>query len=160
MLDGLGMAETTPGPLIMVLQFVGFLAAFRHPGALPPYLAGVIGGVLTAYVTFLPSFLLIFAGGPFVERLRGVPALTGALSGIAAAVVGVIANLAAWFAIHFLFHDHWSPSPGLELPVFDSLDPAALALSIVIAATLWRGAGLPAALLLGIGGGFFLRGLG
>lgn len=157
MLDGLGMAETTPGPLIMVLQFVGFMAAFRHPGSLPPLVAGALGGTLATYVTFIPCFLWIFLGAPFVERLRGVPALTGALAGIAAAVVGVIAHLSVWFAIHFLFHDHWSPAPGLELPVIASLDPAALALSLAIAAALWRDAGLPAALLMGTGGGFILR---
>ena len=160
MLDGLGLAETTPGPLIMVLQFVGFMAAFRHPGALPPFLAGALGGALATYVTFVPCFLWIFAGAPFVERLRGVPALTGALAGIAAAVVGVIANLAVWFAMHFLFRDHWSPAPGLELPVIASLDPTALALSLTIGAALRRGAGLPTALLIGMGGGFVLRGLG
>lgn len=159
MFDGLGMAETTPGPLILVLQFVGFMAAFRHPGALPPLVAGALGGTLAAYVTFMPCFLWIFAGAPFVERLRGVPALTGAFSGIAAAVVGVIAHLAYWFAIHFLFHDHWSLGPGLELPVMASLDPAAMLLSLAIAAALWRNAGLPTALLIGVGGGLALRGL-
>ncbi len=160
MLDGLGMAETTPGPLIMVLQFVGFMAAFRHPGALPPLVAGALGGTLATYVTFIPCFVWIFLGAPFVERLRGVPALSGALAGIAAAVVGVIANLSVWFAIHFLFHDHWSPAPGLELPVIASLDPAALALSLAIAAALWRDAGLPAALIMGMGGGLILRAFG
>lgn len=159
MFDGLGMAETTPGPLIMVLQFVGFMAAFRHPGTLPPLVAGALGGALATWVTFMPCFLWIFAGAPFVERLRGVPALTGALSGIAAAVVGVIANLALWFAIHFLFHDHWSPTPGLELPVVASLDPGAMVLSLAIAVALWRNAGLPTALLIGVVGGVALRGL-
>lgn len=160
MLDGLGMAETTPGPLIMVLQFVGFMAAFHHPGALPPYLAGALGGLLATYVTFVPCFIWIFAGAPFIERLRGVDALTRALSGVAAAVVGVIANLAVWFAIHFLFRDHWSPTRGFELPVIVSLEPAALILSLAIAAALWRGAGLPTALLIGMGGGLLLRGPG
>ncbi len=159
MFDGLGMAETTPGPLIMVLQFVGFMAAFRHPGSLPPLVAGALGGALATWVTFMPCFLWIFAGAPFVERLRGLPALTGALSGIAAAVVGVIAHLALWFAIHFLFTERWSPTPGLELPVMASLDPAALVLSLAIAAALWRNAGLPTALLIGVGGGLVHRGL-
>src|SRR4051812_31090793 len=103
MLDGLGMAETTPGPLIMVTQFVGFMAAFRAPGALPPLLAGTLGGLLTTWVTFAPCFLWIFVGAPYIERLRGNPALAGALSAITAAVVGVILNLAVWFALHTVF---------------------------------------------------------
>jgi len=100
MLDGLGMAETTPGPLIMVLQFVGFLAAFRQGGGL---LAGVFGGLIATWVTFTPCFLWIFLGAPYIERLRGAKALTGALSAITAAVVGIILNLAIWFAAHSLF---------------------------------------------------------
>ncbi|HEY0023319.1 MAG TPA: chromate efflux transporter [Longimicrobium sp.] len=103
MLDGLGMAETTPGPLVLVLQFVAFVGAYRDPGALPPMLAGVLGATLTAWVTFAPSFLFIFAGAPYVERLRGNRALAAALRGITAAVVGVILNLAVWFALHVLF---------------------------------------------------------
>lgn len=103
MLDGLGMAETTPGPLVLVLQFVAFVGAYRDPGALPPMLAGVLGAALTAWVTFAPSFLFIFAGAPYVERLRGNRALAAALRGITAAVVGVILNLAVWFALHVLF---------------------------------------------------------
>jgi len=105
MLDGLGMAETTPGPLIMVLQFVGFMAAFRDPGTLPPMLAGTLGGLLATWVTFIPSFLWIFLGAPFIESLRGNKALNGALSAITAAVVGVILNLAVWFAIHTVFRE-------------------------------------------------------
>ena len=105
MLDGLGMAETTPGPLIMVLQFVGFMAAFRSPGLFPPLMAGALGGLLATWVTFTPCFLWIFAGAPYIEQLRGNKSLTGALSAITAAVVGVILNLAIWFAIHALFHD-------------------------------------------------------
>jgi chromate transporter len=103
MLDGLGMAETTPGPLIMVLQFVGFMAAYRAPGALSPFVAGTLGGLLATWVTFAPCFLWIFVGAPFIERLRGNQALSGALSAITAAVVGVILNLSLWFAIHTLF---------------------------------------------------------
>ncbi len=103
MLDGLGMAETTPGPLIMVLQFVGFLAAYRAPGALAPLMAGTLGGLLATWVTFAPCFLWIFLGAPYVEQLRDARALTGALSAITAAVVGVILNLAIWFAIHTIF---------------------------------------------------------
>jgi len=113
MLDGLGMAETTPGPLIMVLQFVGFMAAFRSPGSLSPMLAGTLGGLLATWVTFTPCFLWIFAGAPYVEYLRGRKAVAAALSAITAAVVGVILNLAAWFAIHTLFREvsplQWGP---------------------------------------------------
>jgi chromate transporter len=103
MMDGLGMAETTPGPLIMVTQFVGFLAAFRNPGMLSPYAAGVVGAVLTVWVTFVPCFLWIFLGAPYVETLRQNKALSGALATITASVVGVIANLAVWFALHVMF---------------------------------------------------------
>ena len=105
MLDGLGMAETTPGPLIMVLQFVGFMAAFRDPGTLPPMLAGTLGGLLATWVTFTPCFLWIFLGAPFIEVLRDNKALNGALSAITAAVVGVILNLAIWFALHTVFRE-------------------------------------------------------
>ncbi|QDH70074.1 chromate efflux transporter [Marilutibacter alkalisoli] len=103
MLDGLGMAETTPGPLIMVTQFVGFIGAFRAPGPLHPLLAGTLGGLLTTWVTFTPCFLWIFLGAPFVETLRSNKALSAALAAITAAVVGVILNLALWFAMHVLF---------------------------------------------------------
>ena len=105
MLDGLGMAETTPGPLIMVLQFVGFMAAFRDPGTLSPMLAGTLGGLLATWVTFTPCFLWIFLGAPFIETLRGNKALAGALSAITAAVVGVILNLSIWFALHTVFRE-------------------------------------------------------
>jgi chromate transporter len=103
MLDGLGLAETTPGPLIMVVQFVGFMGAFRDPGTLPPLVAGTLGGLLTTWVTFVPCFLWILLGAPFVEALRGNRSLGGALAAITAAVVGVILNLAIWFALHVLF---------------------------------------------------------
>jgi chromate transporter len=103
MLDGLGMAETTPGPLILVLQFVGFMGAFRNPGALDPMTAGVIGAALTTWVTFVPCFLWIFLGAPYIEALRGKALLTAALSAITAAVVGVILNLSVWFGLHVVF---------------------------------------------------------
>jgi len=103
MLDGLGMAETTPGPLIMVVQFVGFMGAYRNPGELSPLAAGVLGSIITVWVTFVPCFLYIFAGAPYIERLRGNKWLSCALSAITAAVVGVVLNLAIWFAIHTLF---------------------------------------------------------
>ncbi len=132
MLDGLGMAETTPGPLIMVTQFVGFMAAYRDPGALHPMLAGTLGGLLTTWVTFTPCFLWIFLGAPFIERLQGNKALSGALSAITAAVVGVILNLAVWFALHTWFHETrplQTLGIGFDAPVLTSLDPWALALS-------------------------------
>ena len=103
MADGLGLAETTPGPLIMVTQFTGFLAAWRDPGALSPLAAGLLGAGLTSWVTFAPCFLWIFAAAPWMDRLERIPALQSALAAITAAVVGVIANLALWFAVHVLF---------------------------------------------------------
>ena len=106
MMDGLGLAETTPGPLIMVLQFVGFMGAWQHPEGLSPILAGTIGALLTTWVTFTPCFLWIFLGGPYIEKLRGNIRLTTALSAITAAVVGVVMNLAVWFAINALFPGH------------------------------------------------------
>jgi chromate transporter len=116
----------------MVVQFVGFLAAFRDPGALDPWAAAVLGATLVTWVTFVPSFLWIFLGAPHVERLRGNAALSGALSAITAAVVGVILNLAVWFALHVVF-DQVRPWSGLglslEVPVWRSLDLAALALT-------------------------------
>ncbi|PWC35026.1 chromate efflux transporter [Azospirillum sp. TSO22-1] len=133
MLDGLGMAETTPGPLIMVTQFVGFMGAFREPGVLPPLLAGMLGGLLTTWVTFVPCFLWIFLGAPFVEALRGNRALGGALSAITAAVVGVVLNLAIWFALHVLFRAVVELRAGplaLDVPVLASIDLASLALTV------------------------------
>ena len=132
MLDGLGMAETTPGPLIMVLQFVGFMAAYRLPGEMSPLLAGVLGGLLATWVTFIPCFLWIFLGAPFIESLRGNKALSGALAAVTAAVVGVILNLALWFAIHALFKQTFSIRNVLfsfDLPILASLNVAAAALS-------------------------------
>ena len=103
MLDGLGLAETTPGPLIMVVQFVGFMAAFSQPAGLDPFVAGTLGALLVTWVTFVPSFVFIFVGAPHVEALRHVSWLSAALAGVTAAVAGVIANLAAWFALQTLF---------------------------------------------------------
>jgi chromate transporter len=133
MLDGLGMAETTPGPLIMVTQFVGFMGAFRAPGGLSPLLAGTLGGLLTTWVTFVPCFLWIFVGAPFVEALRGNKALSAALATITAAVVGVILNLAVWFALHVLFAEVRSvPMLGgeLDVPVLGSIKFASLVLTL------------------------------
>jgi chromate transporter len=103
MLDGLGLAETTPGPLIMVTQFVGFLGGWNHPGHLSPLLAATIGALVTTWTTFTPCFLWIFLGGPYIEKLRGNEALTTTLSAVTAAVVGVVLNLAVWFGLHVIF---------------------------------------------------------
>jgi chromate transporter len=141
MLDGLGMAETTPGPLIMVLQFVGFMAAFRDPGSLPPLLAGTLGGLLATWVTFVPCFLWIFLGAPFVELMRGNRALNSALSAITAAVVGVVLNLAIWFAIHTVFREVLPIRTALlnfDAPLVGSADPWALVLSIAAAGAIFR----------------------
>lgn len=141
MLDGLGMAETTPGPLIMVLQFVGFMAAYRDPGSLSPLTAATLGGLLTTWVTFVPCFLWIFLGAPFVEVLRGNKVVNGAMSAITAAVVGVVLNLAIWFAIHTIFHET-IPVRALALnfdaPNLSSVDPWALALSVLAAVAIFR----------------------
>jgi chromate transporter len=141
MLDGLGMAETTPGPLIIVLQFVGFIAAYRNPGALSPLLAGTLGGLLATWVTFTPCFFWIFLGAPFVERLRNVAGLNAALSAVTAAVVGVILNLAIWFAIHTIFVATvpvraWPLA--FDAPVPSSLEPWALVLSLAAAIAIFR----------------------
>ena len=141
MLDGLGMAETTPGPLIMVTQFVGFLGAWRDPGSLPPLLAATLGGLLTTWVTFVPCFLWIFFGAPFVETLRANKALGAAMGAITAAVVGVILNLAVWFALHVLFAElvpvGWLGS-SFELPVLRSVDVPSLVLSLAAAVAIFR----------------------
>ncbi len=141
MLDGLGMAETTPGPLIMVVQFVGFLGAYRNPGDLPPLLAATLGGLLATWVTFIPCFLWIFLGAPFIERMRGNRALTGALSAITAAIVGVILNLAVWFAVHTIFREVRPLSYGLlalDMPVVASLDHWALLLAVAAMLAIFR----------------------
>jgi chromate transporter len=145
MLDGLGMAETTPGPLIMVVQFVGFMAAYRDPGELPPLTAGVLGACVTVWVTFVPCFLWIFVGAPYVERMHGSRVLSSALSAVTAAVVGVILNLAVWFALQTLF-----PSPGTAtlqsaIPRIENFSPASLLI-----------AGVAALLLFGLQRGMFV----
>ena len=132
MLDGLAMAETTPGPLIMVVQFVGFLGAYRHPGPLEPMAAGILGSLVTTWVTFVPCFLWIFLGAPYIESLRGNRRLGAALSTITAAVVGVILNLAVWFALHVVFAEVEERSwLGMRLlvPRWDTVDVAALVLT-------------------------------
>ncbi len=133
MLDGLGMAETTPGPLIQVVQFVGFMGAFRNPGSLDPLTAGIIGSVITTWVTFVPCFLWIFLGAPYIEYLRGQKSLNAALSTITAAVVGVVLNLSIWFALHTLFGTvneiHWLGARWFVPDLF-TLDIAALVIAI------------------------------
>ncbi len=124
MMDGLAMAETTPGPLIMVLQFVGFMGAWRVPAPFPPLLGATLGGLLATWVTFAPCFLWIFAGAPWIEALRGNRGLSAALNGITAAVVGVIGNLAVWFALHALFRVFHPVAFALEVPALGSLNPA------------------------------------
>jgi len=140
MAKGLALAESTPGPLIMVVQFVAFLGAHRDPGGIDPWAAAVIGSLLTVWVTFVPSFLFIFLGAPYVERLRGNRALAAALAGVTAAVVGVIANLALYFAVHTLFAETsriGGEHLGLLVPVWSSyvwqaLAVAAIALVLVL----------------------------
>mgnify|MGYP003644828491 CR=1 FL=1 len=141
MADGLGLAETTPGPLIMVTQFVGFIAAFRMPEPFAPVVAGIIGAVVTTWVTFAPCFLWIFALAPWIERLQHAKRLKGGLAAITAAVVGVIANLALWFALHVLFQKVERVSAGplhLDLPDWASLDWQAALLSVVALLLIFR----------------------
>ncbi len=136
MVDGLGLAETTPGPLILVTQFVGFLAAFREAAPFSPVVAGVLGAAMTTWVTFVPSMLWIFAGAPFVEPLRANRQLSGALAAITAAVVGVILNLSVWFALHVLFGKVTEMHAGpLRWYAFDplALDLRATALAVIAA---------------------------
>ena len=137
MLDGLGMAETTPGPLIMVTQFVGFIGAYRSPGLLDPMLAGTLGALVTTWVTFAPCFLWIFLGAPYIEALRGNRKLARALTGLTAAVVGVVLNLAIWFGLRVMFTDLVEVevplgvlSTQLHLPVLTSFDLAASAITL------------------------------
>ena len=133
MLDGLGLAETTPGPLIMVVQFVGFMGAFRNPGSLDPMLAGTLGALVTTWVTFVPCFFWILLGGPYIESLRNNKHLAAALSMITAAVLGVILNLSIWFSSHVLFSEQRAiDNLGLnfKLPVLASIDPIALAITL------------------------------
>lgn len=151
MLAGLGLAETTPGPLILVLVFVGFVGAFRDAGFLDPLVSGMLGALVTLWVTFVPCFIWIFLGAPFVEVLRGNKILAGSLAAITAAVVGVIANLSIWFGAHVLF-DELTPrtvmGQVLELPILTSLNLSAAVIAIVSAIFLFRGGGL-APLLIG-----------
>ncbi|MBO9522697.1 MAG: chromate efflux transporter [Nocardioidaceae bacterium] len=146
MVRGLALAESTPGPLIMVVQFVAFLGGYRDPGSLNPWVAAVLAALLTTWVTFVPCFGFILLGAPYVERLRRNQVLASALSGVTAAVVGVIANLATYFALHTLFTEtdrhRWGPLH-LEVPVLSALDLAAVSVAVLGAILLFgRGWGV------------------
>jgi chromate transporter len=141
MVRGLALAETTPGPLIMVVQFVAFLGAYRDPGSLDPWVAAVLASLLVTWVTFVPSFLFVLLGAPYMERLRGNRSLSAALTGITAAVVGVIANLGVYFAVHTLFSGVVDVDRGplsLELPDLTTLRPVPLVIAAVAAVLLFR----------------------
>jgi len=141
MLDGLGMAETTPGPLIQVVQFVGFMGAYRNPGGLDPMLAGVLGSILTTWMTFAPCFLWIFLGAPYIEYLRDNKSLGTALSAITAAVVGVVFNLAVWFSLHTLFASVTETHMGwlrLLIPSWATLDFVSLLIAAAAFIALFR----------------------
>jgi chromate transporter len=141
MVRGLALAETTPGPLIMVVQFVAFVGAYRDPGSLNPWVAAVLAALLTTWVTFVPCFVFVFVGAPYVERLRGNHTLSAALTGITAAVVGVIANLAVFFAVHTLFAETnevaWGPIH-LELPELATFKPVSVGIAVLAAVLLFR----------------------
>jgi chromate transporter len=157
MIDGLGMAETTPGPLIMVLQFVGFVAAWRQPGVLRPMTAAILASIWTVWLTFVPSILFILVGAPWIERLRGQRRLQGALQAITAAVVGVILNLSLWFGLHTLFgvvEEIRRPGLRLLVPRLASLDPATFLLALVAGFLVFRlRAGMGVTILTCVGAG-------
>ncbi|MGO9572114.1 MAG: chromate efflux transporter [Desulfomonilaceae bacterium] len=141
MLEGLGLAETTPGPLILVLPFVGFLAAFRNPGGLTPMIAGTLGAILTTWATFVPCFLWVLAGGPYVESLRGNKSLHTAMSSITAAIVGVVLNLAVWFALHTIFgsiQDVRILGGHLQVPVWNTVNIPSLFIAVFAMLAIFR----------------------
>ena len=141
MLDGLGLAETTPGPLILVLQFVGFLGGYRNPGTLDPLLAGTLASIITVWVTFVPCFLWIFLGAPYIETLRGNRSLSTAMSSITAAVVGVVLNLAVWFALNTIFgslRDANFLGANLQIPVIATINWPSVVISIVALLALFK----------------------
>ncbi len=141
MINGLALAETTPGPLIMVVQFVAFLGAFRNPGSLNPWVAAVLGSTLTVWVTFVPCFLFVFLGAPHIERLRHNAKLSAALSAVTAAVVGVIANLSVYFAVNTLFDTTRTYDGGLFHvfhPVWSSIDLRAVAVALLAFVLVFR----------------------
>ncbi len=141
MLDGLGLAETTPGPLILVLPFVGFLAAFRNPGELHPMIAGALGATITTWATFVPCYLWVLVGGPYVETLRGNKSLHAAMSSITAAIVGVVLNLAVWFALHTVFaslRDVHIPGVHLQIPVWSSINIPSIFIAVFAVLAIFR----------------------
>lgn len=160
MADGLGLAETTPGPLILVTQFVGYLAAFRAPEPFSPFVAGLIGAGLTTWVTFAPCFLWIFAFAPWIDRMRDAVRLKGALAGVTAAIVGVIANLTVWFALHVLFARVGDGAAGpvrVLKPEWASFDWRAGSLALVAGVLIFRlGWSVPRTLAVCAGGGLLL----
>jgi chromate transporter len=163
MLTGLGLAETTPGPLILVLVFVGFLGAFRDAGGLDPLLSGLLGALVTLWFTFVPSFLFVFTGAPYMERLRSNRRLSGALAAITAAVVGVIANLSVWFALHVLFARVGEAAIGparFLLPDIASFDWQAGFIAVLAGIAVLRGWGLGAILAIASIAGIALRSIG
>ena len=138
---GLGLAESTPGPLIMVLEFVGFVGAYQHPGGLPPLVAGILGATVAVWATFAPCFLWIFLGAPYIERIRGNERLASALQTVTAAVVGVIANLAVTFGVVTLFREVRTVAflgGGFPVPVWSEIDPFATVVAAVSFVGLWR----------------------
>ncbi len=161
MIDGLGMEETTPGPLIQVVQFVGFMGAFRDPGQLNPFVAGTLASLLVTWVTYVPCFLWIFLGAPYIEALRGNRWLTGALTAITAAVVGVVLNLAIWFAIHTLFDETGEFQRlgiNVDVPVWREIDLPAMAIGVIAAVLLFRfRIGMLATLLICAAGGLIWK---
>lgn len=148
------MAETTPGPLIMVTQFVGFMGAARNSGSMEPMIAGSLAALLTAWMTFLPSFLWIFLGAPFAERIQGNVALGSAMTAITAAVVGVVLNLAVWFAMHTIFAEvvELSAAPSrFDVPVVESLRVAPFLLALVAMVAMFRFRAGPLSVISGCG---------
>ncbi len=160
MLDGLGLAETTPGPLILVTEFVGFLAGYRHSGAGPSLIMGLLGAIITLWATFAPCFLWVFTGAPYVEWLNGQPRIKGALSGITAAVVGVILNLTVWFALHVFFGKVTPSAFGplkLWLPELATLDLKIVILAVISGfLLLWQHWNIIAVLAVAAAGGLLL----
>lgn len=160
MLTGLGLAETTPGPLILVLVFVGFVGAFRDAGLMEPLLSGLLGALVTLWVTFVPCFIWIFLGAPFLEKLRANRRLTGGFAAITAAVVGVIANLSLWFALHVLFTRQQPvelAGASISVPVLASIEWPALLIAVAAGFHLFRGGGLFVLLVLAVLAGLALQ---
>lgn len=164
MLDGLSLGETTPGPLVMVVQFVAFVGAWRMSGELDPILSGTIGATVAVWVTFVPCFLFVFLGARFVERLRRLRSLSGALAGISASVLGVMANLIAWFALHTWFgtvEREGMTGLGILVPDPTTLRPAAVLITLLaVVLTFVARRGLAVTLLSGAGAGIVCRALG